>query len=245
MMPIKKALMFWPMLLITGLFQPGIARCGDVADGVDAISTNNYANKSLEYYYYIPKGVRANKRISHPLLVAIPGLSGGGKAFVGKAFKDFADREKFIIVAPSFMYDEKNWESEKSYQYPAVWSGNALLAIVNQLKNKNGLNLSKFYLFGASAGAQFALRFCLWRPNLCAACAVHASGGTVEPDRKVKVRFFVTVGTRDTPERIEKAQSFYQSAREYGIDVTFKQYPTSHALIPAQIEDSLVFFKKR
>ncbi len=185
-----------------------------------------------------------NKQDTHPLLIVIPGLSGKGQNAVGKEFKDFAEQEKFIIVAPSFIYDEKNWATESSYQYPAAWSGNALLKIIKKFRNANNLRLSKYYLFGHSAGAQFALRFPLWKPDLCAACAAHASGGTVEPHKRINVRFFVTVGTRDTSDRIERAKTFYQLAKKCGIKVKYQEYPVSHELSLAQINDSLDFFKR-
>ena len=190
MEPSRKTFMFWLMLLAIILSPIRMAVHDNAIEGIDAINTNNYANTRLEYYYYIPKAIMGWRQGKHPLLVMIPGLSGRGENLVGREFKDFAEQEKFILVAPSFMYDEKNWDSERSYQYPSVWSGNALLKIIEKLKNRNHVGISKFYLFGQSAGAQFALRFCLWKPDLCAACAAHASGGTVEPDKRVNVRFF-------------------------------------------------------
>ncbi len=210
--------------------------------GVDSIATNNYANHNLEYYYYIPSAIVKNKPEAYPLLVMIPGLSGRGDKFVSSEFKQFAEAENFIIVAPSFVWDEKNWDSKKSYQYPAAWSGNALLKIIDQLEEKNGLTVSKLYLFGFSAGAQFALRFCVWKPELCAASAAHGSGGSVIPNRKIDTRFFVTAGTQDAT-RINKAKTFYEHARYHGIPVIYKEYNTGHALTSAQIKDSLDFFR--
>lgn len=211
-------------------------------EGIDSIHTDNYANTHLEYYYYIPSTITENKQKSYYLLVMIPGLSGRGEHFVTQEFKKFADDENFIIVAPSFIWDEKNWNSRQSYQYPSVWSGDALLEIINKLEKDNDVTVSKFYLFGSSAGAQFALRFCLWKPEMCDACAAHGSGGTVMPDKKVDVKFFVTVGKQDTS-RIEKAKTFYNIAQNYGIDVVYKEYDTGHGLTSAQIKDSLDFFK--
>jgi len=222
------------IVLVTG--------CTGPVEGIDSIQTDNYANTRLEYYYYIPSTVVENKQESYPILVMIPGLSERGEHFVTREFERFADAEHLIIIAPSFAWDERNWDSRQSYQYPSAWSGNALLEIINQLEEKNSVTTSGTYLFGFSAGAQFALRFCLWKPDQCVACAAHGSGGTVIPDRKVDVAFFATVGNQDTS-RVEKAKAFCKAAQDLGIDVMYREYNTGHALTAEQITDSLDFFK--
>lgn len=184
-----------------------------------------------------------NKRKTYPLLVMIPWLSGRGDIFVTSECRKFAYEKKFVIVSPSFVWDEKNWDAERSYQYPKVWSGNVLLEIINKFKREHNIRVSKLYLFGFSAGAQFALRFCLWKPELCAACAAHGSGASIEPTRKVNVKFFVTCGTQDFG-RIENAKEFYDLAKKKKIGVVFKEYNTGHSLTPAQIKDSLKFFER-
>ena len=210
--------------------------------GLDSINTRNYANRNLQYYYYIPGTIVENKNKSYPLLIVIPGLSGQGDLFVTPTYKKFAYENKFVIISPSFAWDEKNWASQKSYQYPNVWSGNALLKIINKFKKDHNIRISKFHLFGFSAGAQFALRFALWKPKLCAACAAHGSGGRIIPKKKAGVKFLVTCGTRDAS-RNEYAKEFRNAAKRYRIDVTYKTYDIGHTLSSAQIEDSLKFFK--
>ena len=211
-------------------------------EGIDYINTDNYANRHLEFYYYIPSNIMKNKEGSYPVLIMILGLSKRGGRFVTQEFKHFADENNFIIISPSFIYDKQNWKTKQSYQYPSVWSGNALVEMINNFKEKNNIIISKLYFFGFSAGAQFALRFCLWKPELCAACAAHGSGGTVIATKWVDVKFFVTVGTQDT-ERIEKAKKFYNRAQNYNIDVIYKEYNTGHSLTSDQIKESLDFFK--
>ncbi|MEA1958357.1 MAG: hypothetical protein U9N44_01605, partial [Chloroflexota bacterium] len=213
----------------------------DAVYGVASIQTDNYANETLEYYYYIPSSVIYDAAVSYPLLIAVPGLSGHGENFVSQSMRDFAAENGFAVVAPSFQFDERNWDSQQSYQYPWVWSGDALIDIVEQVELDNGITFSDWYLFGFSAGAQFSLRFCVWQPDLCAACAAHGSGGTVIPEEYVDVAFFVTVGNQDTS-RIPKAQAFYNAARYLGIDVIYEEYGVGHQLSYGQIDDSLEFF---
>ncbi len=215
---------------------------GQTVSGIDSIETDNYANKELEFYYYIPASVISEKEVAHPVLICVPGLSGRGENAVTADFKQFANREGFVIIAPSFVYDAADWGSRTSYQFPEVWSGKALLNIIDNVKEKNSLAFSKFYLHGFSAGAQFVLRFALWKPELCAACAAHAPGGTVIPDKYCDVKFIVSVGKEDT-DRIAKAETFYNSAKAISIDVNYRQYEGGHMLPPDEITDSLQFFK--
>ncbi|MBI4845095.1 MAG: hypothetical protein HY810_01240 [Candidatus Omnitrophica bacterium] len=215
---------------------------GQIKEGCDSISTENYANKTLEYYYYIPEAVAGNKNASYPLLIMVPGLSGKGEWLVNNEVKEFAEREKFVVIAPSFVFDERNWDTLESYHYPSVWSGKALLEIIRQFEDKNNLFLSKFCLFGHSAGAQFVLRFALWKPQLCEACAAHASGGSIKPIEYVSVKFFVTIGKQDTSLRKKVAEEFFDTAKKNIIKVTYKEYDTGHDMIKEQFSDSLDFF---
>ncbi|MFC1658557.1 alpha/beta hydrolase [Candidatus Omnitrophota bacterium] len=223
--------------------QSGEAEAVEPVEGIDFVSTNNDANRTLEFYYYIPAQVMEDKSQTYPLLVCMPGLSGNGESFVTTVFKEFAEKEGFVILAPSFKYDQTRQGSQTGYQFPDVWSGDALINIVEKLKEQQEIFLSKYYLFGFSAGAQFVLRFAFWRPELCAACAAHASGATVIPFRKVDVKFFVSVGSEDTSS-IEKTENFYNLAKTVGVDAIYRQYPGGHSLSNQQIQDSLYFFKR-
>lgn len=231
-------------LFFVVMFFPLSSVLSQPVEGTGAISTDNYANRQLSYYYYIPVSIVENKSQQYPLLICVPGLSGRGEAFVSPVFKQFADKEGFVIISPSFVWDEANWESRQSYQFPEVWSGQALLNIIDDFSQKQGVNTGKLYLIGISAGAQFVLRFALWNPVLCSAVAAHASGGMIIPQNKSDVKFFVTVGSRDDAARNNNARIFYETARNLGIDVVYQQYDCGHELTLGQIEDSLGFFRK-
>jgi predicted esterase len=215
----------------------------NATEGVDYITTSNYANPHLEYYYYIPSNLLGNTQVPHPVLVAVPGLGGKGQDFVTQQFKDFAQKEGFVIISPSFIEDTANWDSQTSYQYPAAWSGSAVDQILSGLISK-GISPSKLYLFGISAGAQFTSKYALLRPNSVTACAFHAAGGYVTtPNTYIPVKFFVSVGTQDEQVRKDNAQIFYDAAKRFNIYAIYRQYEVGHALLPAQITDSLDFFK--
>ncbi|MFO8010819.1 MAG: hypothetical protein R6U89_08425 [Dehalococcoidia bacterium] len=213
-------------------------------DGIGSIYTTNYANEVLEYYYYIPASINDAPQKSYPMLVMIPGLSGLGEHFVSQQYKQFAETEGFIVASPSFVWDKDNWDFKRSYQYPSAWSGDALLNIIDQFETQNGISISKLYLFGISAGAQFALRFCLWKPDQCAACAAHGSGGRVIPSNYIDVAFLISVGEQDIPDRHAHWRDFCNAAKKLGIEVQCNRYDVGHRLSINQINDSLDFFKQ-
>ena len=83
-------------------------------EGIGSIKTNNYANKQLDYFYYIPSTATESQKNSFPLLAMIPGLSGRGENFVSQKFKRFADTEGFVIISPSSII--LRWST--IYRYP-------------------------------------------------------------------------------------------------------------------------------
>lgn len=83
-------------------------------EGINSIETENYANRVLQFYYYIPPKVLKEKERVHPLLGCIPYLSGRGEEFVLPIFKDFSEEEGFVIVSPSFVFDEKNGKAKQA-----------------------------------------------------------------------------------------------------------------------------------
>ena len=212
---------------------------------VDSIPTSNYANPQLSYFYYIPQSVLQNKQARHPYLIMVPGLNGQGQDFANQTFKDFANREGFIIIAPSFVFDEKNWEGKTSYQYPSAWSGKAFNDIFNSFDSKQGMMPSRIYMLGFSAGAQFVARYALLYPDYVTACAVNAAGETDDPSKYQATKFYVAVGSQDEDDRKQAAQNFYTLAQKLGIDVTFKQYDNiGHQISDQEISDELAFFSK-
>lgn len=220
-----------------------IQHADNAVEGIDFIRTSNYANQRLFYYFFIPGNMDIRNMDSVPILICVPGLSGSGERFgKQKIINDFSRAEGFIIIAPTFIWDQKNWHQQKSYQYPRVWSGQALINMIEQFKQKNQIRNARYYLLGYSAGAQFALRFAVWQPDLCAACAAHASGGWISIDGYIPVKFFITVGNQDQ-KRVDIAHAFYHNAWNLGVDVSIKTYDHGHKFSLQQKSDSLDFFR--
>lgn len=213
--------------------------------GTDSVPTSNYANPQLNYFYYIPQSVLQNKQQRYPYLILVPKLGGQGQEFTSQAFKDFAEQQGFVIIAPSFIFDEKNFDRKTSYQYPAAWSGQALNDILNSFDEKQGLKPSRLYMLGFSAGAQFVLRYSLLYPDYVTACAVNAAGEADNPTKYQATKFYIAVGSKDIADRKQTAQNFYKAAQQQKIDATYKEYPNiAHQISDDEIKDELNFFNQ-
>lgn len=213
--------------------------------GVDSITTTNYANQILSYFYYIPVNVALNKQQRHPYLILVSGLGSRGEDFTTQVFKDFANQNGFIILAPSFTFDQKNWQGKTSYQYPAAWSGRALNDILNSFMAKQGLKPSRIYMLGFSAGAQFALRYALLYPDYVTACSIIAAGEVDMPMTYQATKFLIAIGDQDEQDRKQKAIDFYNAATAQKIDIYYKEYKNiAHQLSDEEINDSFSMFSK-
>ena len=204
------------------------------------VPTVDVTNRTLEYFYYIPSdsvGV-----LPKPVLIIVPGLDGSGKPFVLGRWRKFAQASGFAIVSPTFRYNEKDYKIGKSYQFPAVWSGQAMLDILDSVDKTHPLDKYSLYLFGHSAGAQFVHRFALLNPERCKAVAAHAPGGVTMPEKWVPVNFFITDGQNDAG-RLERARNFTVSCKTLNISADLKEYPgVGHELCSDAIQKSFEFF---
>lgn len=217
----------------------------DAISGTDSITTSNYANQTLSYFYYIPQNVMQNKQARHPYLILVPDLSTRGEDFTTQVFKDFANQNNFVIISPSFVFDQKNWQNKTSYQYPAVWSGQAMNDILNSFDTKQGLKPSRIYMLGFSAGAQFALRYSLLYPDYITACVIIAAGEVDMPTKYQATKFLISVGDQDEQDRINKARDFYYAADAQKIDIYYKEYKSiAHQLSDEEINDAFTMFSK-
>ncbi len=199
-------------------------------------------NRELEYFYYIPTSVATSKE--YQILFCIPGLDGSGAVFIREEWVEFANKNGLVIISPSFRFNQKDWENRRSYQFPEVWSGDAMIKMIDEVNRKIGSKDKGLYLFGHSAGAQVAHRFALFKPEICVAVAAHAPGGCTHPSCYIPVKFLMTVGENDYDRR-EKVKGFSQRCQELGISIVHKEYPqVGHELTQEQVEFSKRFFEE-
>lgn len=209
----------------------------------DVLSNNaEYNNKKLKYAYYIPKTTENPTEA----LVLVPGLRGQGKRMITPEWKKLADEQKWLIIAPTFVFEgEKAFKEQRSYQYPKVWSGEAFNTIFKQLAEEKNIRINSLYMMGFSAGAQFVGRYIFLYPEKVKKAAIISSGGNDVVSRRIPVEIFYGIGEKDTKIRLEAAEKFIQEAKKRGISIVNKTYPkTAHRYTKDMRTDIIEFLRQ-
>jgi poly(3-hydroxybutyrate) depolymerase len=137
------------------------------AGGQDKLSkaTFDFAGKSRTYYSFVPDG---EGRL--PLVLLLHGSGRDGQV-MAEAWKGLASKEHFIVAAPN-AYDSSAWNIKTD-------PPDFLHAIVHQIEANHAVDENRIYLFGHSAGAEYALLLAILDSHYFAATAVHA--GALQP----------------------------------------------------------------
>ncbi|MCD7780023.1 MAG: hypothetical protein LUH05_05055 [Candidatus Gastranaerophilales bacterium] len=191
--------------------------------------------------YYIPASLVKQKNASFPVIIFVPGYNGDGEGNLPQSFYSFADKNNFGILTPAFVSKDCELYDQTSYHYPKTWSGAALIKMLEKAK-KNGLNYSKLYMVGFSAGAQFVSKFSLLYPEMVDSCAILSSGGRVQPETKNNVKYFIGIVFSDNKFRLENAQIFSNACKKLGIYYKYKEYYMGHETSEQEWQDVLNFF---
>lgn len=133
------------------------------------------------------------------LLVAVHGSARGCMAY-RDAFADFADRNRYVVLAPLFPVGVLGDGNPDGYKYLAegdIRYDDALLGMVAELEQLLGLDFATFDLFGFSGGGHFAHRFYYLHPERLNAVVVGAPGGVTLLDDTQDF----WLGTRDVSAR--------------------------------------------
>jgi poly(3-hydroxybutyrate) depolymerase len=161
------------------------------AKGKSSKETISSANKQRTYYLFVPESGDTPRK--HPLLLLLHGSGRNGESLIDK-WKDLADKEKIIVAAPDST-DSAQWSIGKD-------GPDFLRDVVEALKAKYPIDERRVYLFGHSAGAEFAIYMSLLESEYFAAMAIHA--GALRPeeysviDRATrKIPMAIWVGDRD------------------------------------------------
>jgi len=128
--------------------------------------TFDFAGKQRRYYSFIPDVAGPL-----PLVLLLHGSGRNGQVMVD-AWKDLASKEHFALVAPD-AYDSAAWSIKAD---PPEF----LHAVVKQVEAAHAVDANRIYLFGHSAGAEYALILAILDSHFFAATAVHA--GALRPE---------------------------------------------------------------
>lgn len=148
---------------------------------------------------YVPRAFELADARHYRLLVAVHGTARGMTVY-RDAFADFADSNRFIVLAPLFPGGITSADDLSSYKllragglhYDAI-----LLSMVEEIAGKYGIDTGRFALFGFSGGGHFTHRFLYLHPERLSAASIGAPGVVTLLDRErdfwVGVRNFEAV----------------------------------------------------
>lgn len=119
-----------------------------------------FQNKTREATLFLPP-----QQGPLPVIVLLHGSGRNGAVMVNE-WKDLAQREGIILVAPNALHD---MEWNLGVDPPELFH-----EAVNQARAIHPIDSDRIYVFGHSAGAQFALVLALVDPDYYAAAAIHA-----------------------------------------------------------------------
>lgn len=187
----------------------------------------------VSYTLHIPKGF-SEKSSEYKLLVVVHGSARTAEKY-RDTFASFADKHKFVVLAPLFpigIYGNGFADGYKNLQEQDTRYDKLLLDMIADINTTFNCDLGKFYLFGFSGGGQFAHRFLYLHPDKVQAISIGAPGlvtkiddsrpwffGTADIDKRLgakinieqlrKVPIQIIVGDRDVKkfEIPEKYQS--------------------------------------
>jgi poly(3-hydroxybutyrate) depolymerase len=181
------------ILSLVAVAGSSLALCGTAVAPEAKISKARLVSsgKAHNYSLFVPESVSSGSPA--PLILLLHGSGRDGMSQVER-WKELAAREGIILAGPDAI-------TPMAWRMPV--DGPVFLRdLVNELSSKFPVDPRRVYLWGHSAGAEFALKMGLLESEYFAAVAIHA--GALAPDeykltdyatRKIPMSVFV--GTRD------------------------------------------------
>lgn len=195
--------------------------CASVARAADAgkIERREFTSdgKRRAYYLYLPPGL--SKDVPAPLVVTLHGSGMDGRRLVVE-WKKLAAKENFIVAGP---------DARNSGGWAVPDDGPEFLRdLVEELKQSTPVDPRRVYLFGWSAGANFALQMSLYESEYFAATAIF--GGALLPARYPmideaarKIPISLTVGTSDPYYPLREVRATRDALKSHGFTVELKE----------------------
>jgi pimeloyl-ACP methyl ester carboxylesterase len=127
---------------------------------------------------YVPGGIETTKRAQ--LLIILHGMGGTGEPML-KSLKEYADQNKWILLAPTFKYNT-DWQNPQVIAEEEPRLTATLNRITEEASTFVGIPVkSQLLLYGFSRGAQLAHRYAIMYPEKTLAVAVISGGSYTLP----------------------------------------------------------------
>ena len=154
------------------------------------------------------EGARAGTGV----LVLVPGYNGKGEQMLDGRWKAFAEKNALVLLAPTFHAEGDENNRGQGYYYPEQGSGEVMEKALKEVRKRTGVETDQVLFFGFSAGAHFAHRFALWKPQRVRAFVAYSAGWWSEPTARVRnVPALVMCGEAD--ERYAATLGFFKKGQ--------------------------------
>ncbi len=172
-----------------------------------------FGGKKRAFAFYAPAGDQPR-----PLIVLLHGSGRSGRVMVD-SWKDLAAKEQLILAAPDASRPE-------TWLIDADGTG-FMHAVVEEVKQRRAVDPSRIYVFGHSAGAEFALILALLESEYFAAVAIHAGGlhaenANVFEFAKRKIPVGIWIGDRDPIVPLNPIEKTRDMLQKRDFPVSFK-----------------------
>jgi predicted esterase len=202
-------------------------------------NTFDFAGSARTYYTFVPKDEGPM-----PLVMLLHGSGRNGQVMVD-AWAALAAREHFIVAAPD-AYDSAFWQIKMD---PPEF----LHAVVNQVAVKHAVDQNRIYLFGHSAGAEYALLLAILDSHYFAAISLHAGALMTDYSKLFayagrKIPIAIWVGDQDLLFPVEQVKATQKLFETNGFPIELNVIPHhdhNYYVISDEVNDKAWEFLKK
>jgi polyhydroxybutyrate depolymerase len=179
----------------------------------------SFREKERTYFLFVPAGIAPDRKV--PLVLALHGSGQDAENYVS-AWKDLAEKEKFIVAGPSSL-DVVHWATPEDGPL-------FLHDVVEQVAAKHPIDGRRVSLFGHSAGAVFAIEMAAIESEYFASVAAYA--GSLVPRyynlfdyAKRKIPYLIVIGTQDRFFPLDEVRATRDVLKSRGFPVEYFEMP--------------------
>jgi predicted esterase len=210
------------------------ARASAEDAGPEAFLRRARFDPAQEYYLYVPGADACPEEC--PLFIFAHGTySTGSGDFV--MWKNYADKEGFILIAPHF---------EGSFNLLEKGEDRQLLRIVDEVDQEHPVDHSRVLLCGFSRGGMFAYRIAMQHPSFAHTVILFGAGDFAPPVRASgsrPARFYLASGSED-PFFPGQQESHFRALREAGYKVNaYEAKGVGHSIPTLSVTHVLGLFR--
>ncbi len=157
------------------------------------------------------------------ILVLVPGYNGDGVGMLDVRWKSFAEKNRLVLLAPTFKAEGDENNRGKGYYYPEQGSGRVLEKGIAEAGKQYGVQTDKVLFFGFSAGAHVTHRFAIWKPEKVGGFVAYSAGWWSAPVGKIREVPALIMCGEDDP-RYGPTFDFFKKGKELGCPWVWKSF---------------------